>query len=1101
MTSNSAKNPCGICHKNVKDNKPFLFCHHCNFRVHIKCNNISLAEYTSISNNRPNDAPWFCLKCTVAENESIFPFGTLANEEFLSLHEIDIPSFVDTAPTFEITSDLMNLPNLGDYDIDEHLPANINSSYHTLQDISNLDHSQNDFALLHMNIRSLSCHFDELFSTLASLRIEFDVIGVSETWDSFENSIKTNIDIPGYSFFSVQSHSQNGGVGLYVKTGLSPIVRPDLSKDSADYEAVWVEVENGKEKNFLFCCLYRHPNSNPDNLSTYLQEVLSNPAVLNKQIFLLGDFNLDLLNYDSHTATGEFVNLLLSKQLLPYVVHPTRVSDNSSTIIDNIFANVFDQETVSGNILTQITDHFPQFLIVKHAGITYKNLSYSYHDFSKLNAERFQNDFANLDLTYLNDGQLSINSKFNRFLSNLDKLVKTHAPLKKLTKKDVKLRNKPWINSKIQKMMRIKDRLLKKLKSNNDQATRDLFKKFRNRIAIALKDSKANYYYNYFQTNSKNMKQLWSGIKSVINIRKSSNVNVISKLKNSNGALTSDPVVIANLFNKFFVNVSHDITKNIPRTRKSPLDFVHNRNCDSFFIAPSVPSEISDIINLLKPGKSLGPNSIPVKLLKHLCPLISLPLSQIINESFQSGIFPDKMKLAKVIPLFKKGCSVTASNYRPISLLSVFSKITEKVMYKRLYDFLEKHSILYSFQFGFRESHSINHALVSMTETIKNSLDNRKFGCGIFLDLQKAFDTVNHSILLLKLENYGIRGPALEWFKSYLSGRTQYVSVNGSSSSHLNVTCGVPQGSVLGPLLFLIFINDLPNSSSLLSFYLFADDTNIYFEAENLDMLQRIVNRELKKVKEWLDVNKLSLNIDKTNFIIFKSPQHSSLETVNIKIGNQPVKQSRYVKFLGILLDEHLSWKYHLSELSKKLARTCGMFFKIRHFLPIDVLICLYNSLFSSFLQYGIVVWGLTYDVHIKPVYLLQKRVVKAIAFEHFTSPSTPIFSDLKILKLQDLFQLKLLCFVYDCVNKISPNCFHNFFESVTNVHQYGTRQASKNDIFLNRKNTLQYGIRSVRFFGAKSWNNIPVDIKTSSSAFSFRQKLKAFLFMKNYQS
>ena len=170
----SSKNPCGICHKNVKDNKPCLCCHNCNFRVHIKCNDISLAEYTAIS-NRTNDAPWFCLKCTIAENESIFPFGTLANEEFLNLYQIDIPSFVDTAPSFEIISDLMNLPNLGDYDIDEHLPANINSSYHTLQDISNSDHSQNDFSLLHMNIRSLSCHFDELFSTLVSLGIKFDV--------------------------------------------------------------------------------------------------------------------------------------------------------------------------------------------------------------------------------------------------------------------------------------------------------------------------------------------------------------------------------------------------------------------------------------------------------------------------------------------------------------------------------------------------------------------------------------------------------------------------------------------------------------------------------------------------------------------------------------------------------------------------------------------------------------------------------------------------------------------------------------------------------------------------------------------------------------
>ncbi len=248
-----------------------------------------------------------------------------------------------------------------------------------------------------------------------------------------------------------------------------------------------------------------------------------------------------------------------------------------------------------------------------------------------------------------------------------------------------------------------------------------------------------------------------------------------------------------------------------------------------------------------------------------------------------------------------------------------------------------------------------------------------------------------------------------------------------------------------------------------------------------------------------LDVNKLSLNIDKTNFIIFKSPQHSSPETVNIKIGNLPIKQTCYVKFLGVLLDESLSWKYHLTELSKKLARTCGMFFKVRHFLPIHVLVCLYNSLFSPFLQYGILVWGLTYETHINPVLLLQKRAIRAISFEHFTAPSTPIFSDLKILKLQDLFHLKLLSFVYECVNKISPSCFHSFFKLVGSVHQHGTRQVIKNNIFLTQKNTLQYGLRSVRYCGAKYWNDTPVEIKQSPSVNSFRQKIKAFLFETNY--
>ena len=211
----------------------------------------------------------------------------------------------------------------------------------------------------------------------------------------------------------------------------------------------------------MLCCAYRHPKSAIDTFSDYLQEILSNSAVSNKQIFILGDFNIDLLNYNSNTPTTNFVTLLFSKQFLPYIIHPSRVSGNSSTLIDNIFSNITDNQTLSGNIMTQITDHFPQFLIVKHAGITYKNLSYFQHDFSNFNEENLQKDFANLDLNYLTDDTLDVNTKFNRLLSSLDELVKSHAPLKKLSKRDIKFRNKPWINGKIQKMMRIRDNLSK----------------------------------------------------------------------------------------------------------------------------------------------------------------------------------------------------------------------------------------------------------------------------------------------------------------------------------------------------------------------------------------------------------------------------------------------------------------------------------------------------------------------------------------------------------------------------------------------------------------------------------------------------------------
>ena len=364
------------------------------------------------------------------------------------------------------------------------------------------------------------------------------------------------------------------------------------------------------------------------------------------------------------------------------------------------------------------------------------------------------------------------------------------------------------------------------------------------------------------------MKLLWSGLKSIIS-NNNSKTNIISKLNDVNGNLTTDPTVVANTFNNFFVIVAGNITKGIPRTRKSPMDYLGTRNEHSFFMTPVLPMEISDIISSLKIGKSIGANSIPTKLLKGLCPHICSSLSDIINESCQSGTFPEKLQLAKVIPLFKKGCPLTASNYRPMPFLSVFSKIIEKVMYKRLYNFLELNNILYSYQFGFRSSHSINHALISLTEMIKNTSDNKRFGCCIFLDLQKAFDTVNHEILLNKLKHYGIRGIALAWFQSYLSNREHYVSVNGYNSRNLNVTCGVPQGSVLGPLLFLIYINDIPNTSSKLAFYLFADDTSIYFESENLEQLQKIVNCELKHVKSGLMLTDLYLMLTKPSLLFF----------------------------------------------------------------------------------------------------------------------------------------------------------------------------------------------------------------------------------------
>ena len=340
----------------------------------------------------------------------------------------------------------------------------------------------------------------------------------------------------------------------------------------------------------------------------------------------------------------------------------------------------------------------------------------------------------------------------------------------------------------------------------------------------------------------------------------------------------------------------------------------------------------------------------------------------------------------------------------------------------------------------------------------------------------------------------------MQWFESYLSSRQQYVSVNGHTSDKLVIKHGVPQGSVLGPLLFLLYINDLPTVSKKLTFYLFADDTNIHFESSDLLHLQKTINKELRKVWKWLESNRLALNIDKTNFVLFHSAAHKLAEHIVLKIGKKKIKHENHVCFLGVLLDSNLSWKTHLNELSKKLSRTVGLFYKIRHYAALDTLVLLYHGLFAPSISYGVSVWGLTYPSMIEPVFVIQKKIMKVITCNEMIAHSIPIFDSLQILRLNDVFQLQLASFVYECVNNLSPLYFRNYFTAISSTHSIGTRQSKRGDLFVERTNTTQYGIRSIHFSGARLWNSLLITIRESPSLPNFRNKLKSH-FLLNYKS
>ena len=507
-------------------------------------------------------------------------------------------------------------------------------------------------------------------------------------------------------------------------------------------------------------------------------------------------------------------------------------------------------------------------------------------------------------------------------------------------------------------------------------------------------------------------------------------------------------------------------------------------------------------------NKSTGPYSIPLKLLKIIPDLIIKPLCSLINNSFLEGTFPDLLKIVKVVPIHKNNSNQEMNNFRPISLLSIFDKIIEKLMHKRLYKFLEDNNILYNKQYGFRKGNSTIFSLIEITEKIKESIDKGKFGCGIFIDLRKAFDTVNHNILLTKLEHYGVRGVELNWFESYLNGRQQYVFLNGESSDLKSINCGVPQGSVLGPLLFLLYINDLPNISKILDFFLFADDTNIYYQDDSLIKLEKIVNKEIRKLYLWLNVNRLSLNIDKTNFVIFH-PFNKPLKTnITIMIHKKAISEKNSIKYLGVMIDSTLSWKDHVLHLSKKLSRVVGILYKLRDFVNIKLMTNIYYALFYSHVVYAIEVWGSTSNIYINNIITLQKRVVRLMTYkDQFPVlpgplyPSSPLFMELKILKIKDIFILQISKFIHKCLNLNIIINFENWFKLNCETNNHRTRSnfslsnnSSTNNIFIPFARTTYYGLKSIKVNGPKIWNNLPADLRNIKSLFKFKLLIKHYL-------
>ena len=941
------------------------------------------------------------------------------------------------------------------------------------------------FKIGHLNIRSIVKKIDQL--RILTEGAGLDVLTISETWmkPHLHSSL---VDLPGYKTFRLDRHSKSrkrkrgGGLISYInsKHASSCEALEELDISNNDIEAQWIYLHRPNCKDVVVCNIYRPPNGDLPKAISYLEESLGTLNIGKIDLFLMGDLNINYKNQKS-PKYKKLHFFAQSNGLTQHISSTTRNNDKTKSLIDLALTNSkFIKK--AGTLEHFISDHQPIYIIHKKSRDTRQSVKFEGRSYRNYDANIFKQRLRGISWENLFQME-KVEDAWDYILRNITRVLDEICPVRTF---HIKNYRPDWMTKELIEQIKDRDYFFKKAKLQNDEDAWNIAKHLRNLTNANIRQAKRDFIFSELEIHDKNPKKFWKVIRKVVPTGKSDLRQDI--LLKDNGSKI-DRNGVAHFINDYFVNVGNF---KIPPPQNQNLLDNNQGTCD--LDEPSFPgltdvgeTEVYRIIKDINTSKSSGIEDVSSFVLKEAFKILIPEITYMFNLSIRSSIFPTVWKQALVIPIPKTGNLTMVKNYRPISLLPLPGKILEKLIHSQLSTYLESDSLLSEKQHGFRKNHSTIHSVAQLTDYISKKMDVRLPTLAAFVDFRKAFDCVQHPLLLSKLKQLGFDTSTIDWIASYLSDRSQRVLANEVYSPYLKVTQGVPQGSVLGPLFYIVYANDLSKIVKNCEIALYADDT-VLFTANN-DFARSVANlqSDLVSLNRWCESNGIKANTDKTKVMVFGSAlETNKLPQFDILLDKVPLQVVSTYKYLGVNLDNQLTYNLHVNKLVKSVSAKLKQFQRMRVFLNKKAAVMVYKNMLLPILEYGDIFLSATSNVNKRRLQILQNKGLRCALHKGLETSITELHAEAKLLKLKYRREQHVL-------NLMFENAQNNKLLRAKSNYTIKTRSSSKKLLRVKRPYTEKFR-KSLTYYGPKKWNGLHQDLQHAPNKNLFKLLVSNFI-------